>query len=1007
MRFALCLLLILASLSLDAQFQVGETSITFNDPARSRNINTEIRYPATTTGSNVAHATGTFPVVVIGHGFAMDSDAYQNMWATLVPKGYIVVIPRTETGFLPAPSHPNFAEDLNYMPTAMEAENLNASSIFFGHVEPRYAVGGHSMGGGATFLINPVNPLITCLYGMGSADTSPSAIANCPNINLPSLFFHGAQDGVAPAGANSQLMYDGVSSVDKAYVNITGGAHCYFANTNFLCDLGEATSSSGISISRADQQAIRDEYLCPWLDFYLKDNCQGIEDFVNLLDTDTDAVNQHTYDLIPVATASGATTFCQGGSVTLTSSKPSGNLWSDGSTGTSITVTTSGSYQLSYIDPVSGCQFDAASPTVVTVDPAVTPTFTQLGPYCQGDTPGLLQSLSFENISGTWDGPISTTTVGNFTYNFTPNPTECAVPTTMTVMVTASTQPTFTQLGPFCQGDAPGTLATTSNEGITGTWDAMLSTATVGMTTYNFTADPGQCANTASMTVMVTAQTTPTFAQLGPFCQNDIAGNLLTTSNEGITGSWDGPINTTTAGNTIYNFLPDPGQCAATTSMTITVDPSQTPTFPIYGPYCVGDTPDILPMVSLNSIGGTWDGAISTTTAGVFQFTFTPSAACDQLVTLNVMVEAPMTPVFTQLGPYCEGDTPGILQSLSTNNISGTWDAAINTSIVGNTMYTFTPNAGECANTTTMMVSVTAQVVPIFMALGPYCENDVPANLPTTSMDGILGSWDGPINTTTAGSTTYTFTPNAGQCAAQASMNVVVNSCGLPPTDVEIKVFLEGNYMDGSNMMHDMMAQAGVVPLNQPYNAAPWSFASAVTAPAIPATAVDWVMIDALVGTPQLMGTPGLTVVESQVGFLLQNGDIVDENGNPGLQFATLAHGSDYYFIVRHRNHLDVLTATPITAAASVSYDFTTSDAQAFGPEQLKPMNDGTYVMWAGDYNVDAVVQNTDYDDWFVDPSIVNKYELTDGNLDGVVQNTDYDTWFLNKAKIGALETRY
>jgi|GEM_PF-2511419 len=1007
MRIALCCLFFFVGLSLQAQFQIGETSETFNDPTRSRNIGVEIRYPATTAGTNVTHAPGTFPVVVIGHGFAMDFDAYENMWLTLVPKGYIVVIPRTEAAAFPFPSHPNFADDLNYMPTAMEAENIDAASIFFGHVESRYAVGGHSMGGGATFLIDPVNPLITCLFGMGSADTNPSAIANCPNISLPSLFMAGAQDGVAPPGANSQLMYDGVSSVDKAYVNIIGGAHCYFADPNFFCDLGEGTSSSGISISRTDQQVIRDEYLCPWLDYYLKDDCQGIEDFVTLLDTDTDANNQHTYDLIPTISTSGPINFCQGGQVTLLSSKSSGNQWSDGSTGNTLTVTSSGTYSLQYIDPATNCAFDAPSTVTVMVDNPVTPTFMQLGPYCQGDAPGLLQSLSLENISGTWDGPISTATVGMFTYNFTPNPTECAVPTTITVSVTPAVQPTFTQLGPYCQSGIPGTLLGTSLEGITGSWDAALSTATVGMTTYNFAPDAGQCANVASMNVMVTAPITPTFTQLGPYCENDAAATLPLLSQNNISGSWDGPINTSTVGNTIYNFLPDPGQCADPTSMTVLVDPIQNPTFPQYGPYCVGDTPDILPMVSANSIGGTWDGAISTTAAGVFTFTFTPSVTCGNQVAINVMVEAPITPTFVQLGPYCEGETPSILQGLSTNNVSGSWDGPINTSITGNTTYNFAPNTGECANNTTMTVAVTAQTVPTFMSLGPYCENDVPANLPTTSMNGITGSWNAAISTATAGSTTYIFTPAGNECATQGSLTVVVNSCGLPPTDVEMKVLLEGNYMNGTSMMHDMMVQTGVVPLTQPYGAAPWNFTASVTAPALPATAVDWVMIDALVGTPQLTGTKGLTVVESQVGFLLQNGDIVDENGNSGLRFTTLTHGTDYYFIIRHRNHLDVLTANSIAAAPLVAYDFTTSDTQAFGIEQLKPMTDGKYVMWAGDYNVDAVVQNTDYDDWITDPSIVNMYKLTDGNLDGVVQTTDYDTWFLNKAKIGTLETQY
>ena len=62
--------------------------------------------------------------------------------------------------------------------------------------------------------------------------------------------------------------------------------------------------------------------------------------------------------------------------------------------------------------------------------------------------------------------------------------------------------PTFTQLGPYCIGDTPGTLPTTSSNAIVGTWDAAISTATANSTTYNFTP-AGGCTTTASMIVVV------------------------------------------------------------------------------------------------------------------------------------------------------------------------------------------------------------------------------------------------------------------------------------------------------------------------------------------------------------------------------------------------------------------------------------------------------------------------------------------------------------------------
>ncbi len=81
----------------------------------------------------------------------------------------------------------------------------------------------------------------------------------------------------------------------------------------------------------------------------------------------------------PAITAGGATTFCQGGSVTLTASTGSSYLWSNGATTQSITVNTGGSYTVQ-VTNAAGCQSVASAPTVVTVNPVPpVPAITQTG----------------------------------------------------------------------------------------------------------------------------------------------------------------------------------------------------------------------------------------------------------------------------------------------------------------------------------------------------------------------------------------------------------------------------------------------------------------------------------------------------------------------------------------------------------------------------------------------------------------------------------------------------
>ena len=68
----------------------------------------------------------------------------------------------------------------------------------------------------------------------------------------------------------------------------------------------------------------------------------------------------------PTITASGATTFCDPGSVDLTSSSANGNLWSPGAATTqTITASASGSYSVTVTDG-NGCTSSASVATVVT-----------------------------------------------------------------------------------------------------------------------------------------------------------------------------------------------------------------------------------------------------------------------------------------------------------------------------------------------------------------------------------------------------------------------------------------------------------------------------------------------------------------------------------------------------------------------------------------------------------------------------------------------------------------
>ncbi len=77
-------------------------------------------------------------------------------------------------------------------------------------------------------------------------------------------------------------------------------------------------------------------------------------------------------------TASGPTTFCQGGKVTLTASEGSSYLWSTGATTRSIEVSTAGNYTVT-VTNANGCSATSTA-TAVTVSTFPTATITASGP---------------------------------------------------------------------------------------------------------------------------------------------------------------------------------------------------------------------------------------------------------------------------------------------------------------------------------------------------------------------------------------------------------------------------------------------------------------------------------------------------------------------------------------------------------------------------------------------------------------------------------------------------
>lgn len=279
-----------ARLFVSAQpFSIGERSITFFDDSRNRSVPVDLYYPAAAAGTNTAFASGEFPVLVVGHGFVMAPDAYGNLWDRFVPRGYILALPTTEGGFLP--NHGNFGADLAFIGAAIVAANEDAGSPLYQHVQPSVALMGHSMGGGAAFLGAANNAAIRTVVTLAPAETNPSAVSAAANVQVPTLVFAGSNDCVTPIPDHAGPIFDAVTASCRAFVNITGGGHCFFAENNFNCSFGELTCSPTPSISRGAQHDLVNDFAGLWLDHFLKDDPSALETFRDSADLSTRAVS--------------------------------------------------------------------------------------------------------------------------------------------------------------------------------------------------------------------------------------------------------------------------------------------------------------------------------------------------------------------------------------------------------------------------------------------------------------------------------------------------------------------------------------------------------------------------------------------------------------------------------------------------------------------------------------------------------------------------------------------
>ncbi len=416
------------------------------------------------------------------------------------------------------------------------------------------------------------------------------------------------------------------------------------------------------------------------------------------------------------------------------------------------------------ITDANGCSSNLS--VTITEPPPVTAVISGSTTICEGSPTTISVALtgnapwSIEYTDGVTPVTVNNITSSPFSFSVVPtsnatytllsvNDANCVgtVNGSVDIVVNPMVSPIFTPIGPLCQNSPAPDLALTSDNGITGTWNpAVIDLNNAGISTYTFTPTLGQCAQTATMEVIIKPITYTTTRVT--ICSSQLPYN------------WNG--NPYDQEGTYTATLTNSQGCDSIATLNLFIVSEGIPVFTSIGPLCQNSTPPLLLTLSNNGFTGTWNPSIvNTSVIGTTRYKFTPAGSCTRTIYMDIEITDQVIPTFSPIGPFCQNSTAPSLPVVSDNGISGNWSpSAINTSVSGEAVYTFTPDGNQCS----AMAQIRIFINPLLNTTidSAVCANALPFD------------WNGQ---TITGAGTYTFTTASSfGCDSTTTLNLSVNS---------------------------------------------------------------------------------------------------------------------------------------------------------------------------------------------------------------------------------------
>jgi len=493
----------------------------------------------------------------------------------------------------------------------------------------------------------------------GTVNTTHYFWIKARSKNGSSTGFTVFMDGIAKGSINcisdtnwTWYRYDGATSNIINFANLTVGNHLLSilpSNTNLEIDLITITSNSTLTLSPA-------------------------------------ATPCSASIFTPTITPSGSTTFCQGGSVTLSATTGTSYLWSNGATTQSIVVTTSGTYAVTVNN---NGQTGTSNNVSVTVNALPSNTITTSGAtaICQGSSVTLTASSGSSCLwsNGATTQSINANIAGNYSVTVT-NSSGCTSISSPIAVSIISPTATITPSGStnICSNSS---VVLSANTGTNYLWSNGATTQSINVNTggtYTVTVtQSGGCSLSSSGTI-VTLKAAPSSIvnTSGPttFCN----GNVTLTS--GATncsylwsnGSTTSSIIVSTSGNYICTATASNGCSSASSPVSVTAQTGtvSTPTITASGntTFCAGSSVNLTSSTGSSYLwsNGATTQTINVTAGGTYYVTVSQSGGCaatsaGKTITVNPVA----TFTISTSGPlsFCQGGN--VIISVSSTNAQG------------------------------------------------------------------------------------------------------------------------------------------------------------------------------------------------------------------------------------------------------------------------------------------------------------------------------------------------